>query len=281
MGWTLACAGGALLLNAPLAALTPVTVKQEDGRTVVVVSGPARVQHQGGREGRHVITVSPAKARDEAAASESLVEPRSLRDTRGRSATSRQTFVTAEGTRVYINSEASQDLASRLEAKPRRSATLEAALVKAAALDDRRAIDHLLDSGLSPNAAVQGDGSPLIAAAREGHLELVKHLLSRGAGINQGVDGDGNPLVVAAAAGHMDVVRYLLDRGADIEAIVPSDENALMQAAYWGREDVVRLLIARGANVNSRDGSRTPLSMTRLGGHDRIETMLLQAGARQ
>jgi hypothetical protein len=160
------------------------------------------------------------------------------------------------------------------------SPALEEALLEAAGGGDLDTLARMLDMGLSPDTAVDGDGTPLIVAARTGQTEAVTMLLGRGADIDRPVEGDGNPIVAAAAAGRLDMVRLLVARGADIEAMTVSDENALMQASYRGREDIVRYLIAEGADVNSRSGSRTPLSMAQRGGHARIEALLRQAGAR-
>ena len=110
---------------------------------------------------------------------------------------------------------------------------------------------------------------------------MIDNLLAKGADIDRVVEGDGTPLIAAAAAGHLDIVEHLLDRGANIEASVWTDENALMQASYHGHEAVVRLLIARGANVNSRVGPRTPLIMAQRGRHPNITELLRRAGATQ
>jgi len=102
------------------------------------------------------------------------------------------------------------------------------------------------------NCAIEGDGTPLIAAAREGRLDAVRLLLDRGADPNMAVPGDGNALIMAAREGHADIVALLLDRGASIDQIVPGDENALICASGNGHLDVVKLLVARGADVNVR-----------------------------
>ena len=129
------------------------------------------------------------------------------------------------------------------------------------------------------NAAIAGDGSPLIGAAREGRLGAVRWLLERGADPDLAVEGDGNALIMAAAEGHLDVVTLLLDRGANIEQVVPRDENALIQASGNGRLAVVKLLVSRGANVNARAWAdtdrdagewRTPLGMARRGRHTAV-----------
>jgi beta-lactamase regulating signal transducer with metallopeptidase domain len=114
------------------------------------------------------------------------------------------------------------------------------------------AVRLLLDRGADPNLAVEGDGNPLIAAAGAGRLEAVRLLLDRGADADRGVIGDGNALIQAARSDHMDVVTLLLDRGAKVNQMVPQDENAVTQASEQGLLSMVKLLVARGADVNSR-----------------------------
>ena len=117
-------------------------------------------------------------------------------------------------------------------------------------------------------------------------------MLDRGANPNLAVEGDGNPLIMAAREGHRDVVVLLLDRGAHVDQVVPSDETALIQASGSGQVEVVKLLLARGADVNLRvrvedsldrpDGEwRTPLGMARRGNHRAVVALLLAAGARE
>ena len=125
-------------------------------------------------------------------------------------------------------------------------------LIAAAGAGQVEAIELLLQSGADPNRGVRGDGSPLIAAAHGGYLDAVRLLLERGAEIDLGIQGDGNALIMAAGAGHVDVIAYLLERGASIEKVVPGDENALIHASETGQPESVRLLISRGANVNAR-----------------------------
>ena len=125
-------------------------------------------------------------------------------------------------------------------------------LIAASGAGNVPAMELLIGAGADVNRGVDGDGSPLIAAARKGHPDAVRLLLGRGAAIDLGVPGDGNALIMAAGAGHADVVGLLLDQGAGIETVVPGDENALIHACEAGQREVVRLLIQRGANVNAR-----------------------------
>jgi ankyrin repeat protein len=142
---------------------------------------------------------------------------------------------------------------------------------------------------------VEGDGTPLIVAARKGDLETVRLLVARGADVNVAARGDGNPLIMAAMAGHLPVVRYLVEQGAQVEAMVEGDENPLINAAGHGHLEVVRFLVERGANVNAgvwvnntvQVGQtyqtvpeyRSPLSMATKGGHRAVIDFLRAKGA--
>jgi beta-lactamase regulating signal transducer with metallopeptidase domain len=64
---------------------------------------------------------------------------------------------------------------------PERPSPLDVALFEAAADGDIGSITQLLDAGADVNAAIDGDGSPLIGAAGEGRLDAVRLLLDRGA----------------------------------------------------------------------------------------------------
>jgi bla regulator protein blaR1 len=187
-----------------------------------------------------------------------------------------------------VSSEATQE--TRAARGPRRTpaSALNTALYEAASEGDDEGIAQLLAAGADVNAAISGDGSPLIGAAREGRLSTVRLLLERGASVDMGVPGDGNPLIMAAGEGHLAVVTLLLDRGASVDMAVPGDENALIQASGNGHLDVVKLLVSRGANVNARiwadtnrvDGEwRTPLGMARRGRHTAVVEFLRSAGA--
>jgi beta-lactamase regulating signal transducer with metallopeptidase domain len=191
-------------------------------------------------------------------------------------------------TRDAVVRTASAQSQSAAASRPVRSNALAVALFEAASDGDMDSITKLLDAGANVDAAIGGDGSPLIGAAREGRLDAVRLLLDRGADVDMGVSGDGNALLMAAREGHVDVVTMLLDRGASIDHTVPGDENALIQASGNGRLDVVKLLVSRGANVNARvwaprtrdDGEwRTPLSMARRNRHAPVVEFLRSVGA--
>ncbi len=195
----------------------------------------------------------------------------------------------AETSPAAVNQIASAQIKNE---RARRPSQLDEALYEAAENGDGAEIERLLAAGANVNCAIEGDGSPLIGAARAGKLEAVQLLLERGADPNMPVRGDGNPLIMAAREGHTDIVALLLDRGAKVDQMVPDDENALIQASGEGHLEVVKLLVARGADVNARvwvepaserpNGEwRSPLTMARKGRHDAVVAYLQSVGARE
>jgi ankyrin repeat protein len=78
---------------------------------------------------------------------------------------------------------------------------------------------------LNELVAAQGGLTPLLLAAREGHVESVQTLLTAGAAVNQVSAGDNtSPLLIATINGHFDLARLLLDEGGDPNAA--SENNA-------------------------------------------------------
>ena len=77
----------------------------------------------------------------------------------------------------------------------------------------------------------QGGLTPLLFAARDGHVASVKMLLSDGANVNQLSDGDHtSPLLIATINGHFDLAAMLLDRGADPRLASENNATALYAA---------------------------------------------------
>jgi beta-lactamase regulating signal transducer with metallopeptidase domain/ankyrin repeat protein len=138
------------------------------------------------------------------------------------------------------------------------------ALIAAAREGCLSTVSLLLSNGADPNRGVRGDGTPLTAAAAEGQLSIVNELIAKGADVNAGLSGDGNPLIVAARNGEMSIVRSLLQHGANVNGYVIGDESPLIAAIEACEDGIARLLVERGANVNLsfrvRGEIRSPLS---------------------
>ena len=126
--------------------------------------------------------------------------------------------------------------------------------------------------------------TPLIFAARGGHLDAVAALLDAGADVDDTLSDGQSVLVVAVANANWDVAQQLLDRGADPD-LAGAGWSALHQAVRTRRMnvgfgapgpipsgstdsiDVIRKLLARGVDVNARmtrngmwDGQRNRLN---------------------
>jgi uncharacterized protein len=131
---------------------------------------------------------------------------------------------------------------------------------------------------------IPGGKTPLLYAAREGHLDIVQLLLSSGAQLEKS-DTDGvNPLLMAVLNGQLSTARFLIDRGANVNVMdwygetplwaavdirnldipAPHQGNGVdRQAAF----DLIQTILARGANPDARTRESPPQRrwITRIG----------------
>ena len=171
----------------------------------------------------------------------------------------------------------------------RKSRALDRELYEAANSGDFDGVKELVEAGANPSATIDGDGSPLIGAARSRRADIARFLLEQGADPNGIVEGDGSPLIAAAQSGALEIAQALIGRGADVNLAVVGDENPLMNAAEGGHLGLVQLLVARGAEIHTRihteryDGAaetRTALSQARKNRHINVVKYLESLGAR-
>lgn len=186
-----------------------------------------------------------------------------------------------------------EESSQRRAAGDRKSRALDTELYEAANEGDDAGVRELVEAGANANAVIDGDGSPLIGAARSGRILITQYLLDNGADPNQPVPGDGSPLIVASAFGRLDQVALLISRGADVNLAVDGDENPLMNAAEGGHIEVVKFLIDKGANIHTRiraerwngrqsdEEWRTALSQARKNRHMQVVSYLESLGARE
>jgi ankyrin repeat protein len=79
-------------------------------------------------------------------------------------------------------------------------------------------------------------------------------------GIREPIPGAKTPLLYAAREGHVEVARLLLDAGANIEQADADGVTPLLAAVINEHAELAALLIDRGANVNASDWyGQTPL----------------------
>ncbi|UPK94871.1 hypothetical protein LCI18_005806 [Fusarium solani-melongenae] len=113
--------------------------------------------------------------------------------------------------------------------------------------------DSLIRRGTPVNPEKHGRpyGSPLVAAAVEGHAHMIEFLLERGAHVDL-VLQDGRYGSALAAAKDANIVRLLIDKRADVNMVLKAGDygSALVSAAYHGPKDIVEFLIDKGAIIN-------------------------------
>ncbi|CAH0017361.1 unnamed protein product [Clonostachys rhizophaga] len=161
------------------------------------------------------------------------------------------------------------------------------------------------------NAKDDRGRTPLMRAARHGHLAIVKLLLDSGADVNVQGGPNDNALMCALQGNHREVVDVLLNRNANIHAgYWPANsalatatnygssallarlldmgtgdlnlDRALYLAAERGNLEMVQLLLARGAGLE-HDGAgpgATPLMVASLHNHEAIVKVLINKGAK-
>jgi ankyrin repeat protein len=120
--------------------------------------------------------------------------------------------------------------------------------------------------------AAQGGLTPLLFAARQGHIEAATALLDAGADINEPSKGDHTtPLLMAIINGHFDLAKVLIDRGADVKIASENGVTPLYATlnvqwapkalypqprAYTQQKlsylDLMKIIIDKGADVNAR-----------------------------
>ncbi len=161
-----------------------------------------------------------------------------------------------------------------------RSGAVAEALVEAAGRGDLADVKLLLDAGVDPDVAIDGDGTALIMAAKRGRMDIARTLLDAGADPDVFSPGDGTALIMAARHGHGDVVSLLLDQGADVNTPGYGDGNPLIAASGARELAIARTLVDAGADVNGYvKGDETPLINAAQSGDLAMVRFLVEQGA--
>jgi ankyrin repeat protein len=185
-------------------------------------------------------------------------------------------------------------------------------LIWAAAQNQPAMIRFLISKGANPNSRAtvrdwqrrvtaegrpkdmnRGGFTPLLYAARDGHMDSARELLKGGADIDLPDPDATTPLVLALINGQWDTAKLLIDSGADVNAwdfwgqsplYMAVDMNILPAGARIELPtmdattglDVIKLLLAKGANPNMQLKLRPPY---RQAVNDRLADTTLVAGA--
>lgn len=147
-----------------------------------------------------------------------------------------------------------------------------------------------LDSGLDPNATLEGDGtSVLMKASNSADVEMVKMLLSRGADINYTNKYGWTALLKALdnRKNWITITPVLIKSGADVNAKLKSNGYTPLRKAVGkistNRDaaiEIIKLLVSKGADANVRAKSgKTTLEYARSRGYQEVIKLLTTKGA--
>lgn len=173
------------------------------------------------------------------------------------------------------NEDGGETRISQLNAKDDRGRT---PLMRAARHGHLAIVKLLLDSGADVNVQGGPNVNALLCALQGNHREVVDVLLNRNANIHAGYWPANSALATATNYGSPTLLARLLDMGTDDLNL----DRALYLAAERGNLEMVQLLLARGAGLE-HDGAgpgATPLMVASLHNHEAIVKVLIQKGAK-
>ncbi len=113
-----------------------------------------------------------------------------------------------------------------------------------------RALEFLLDAGLSVNHTNYQYETPLHVAARIGDLRSIQALLSAGADLRMSNAHKQTPLMLAAAKGAHEIIEVLLNAGASLGALDSMGDNVLFYALRGRKKSILNRFIEAGAWVH-------------------------------
>jgi len=114
------------------------------------------------------------------------------------------------------------------------------------------------DQGIMWN---RGGYSPLLFAARQGHIDSAKFLLAAGANVNDKAPTGASALVVSSHSGHGSFATWLLNEGSNPN-LMDAGYSALHAAILRGDRPLVEELLKHGADPNARLETGTPIRRT-------------------
>ena len=134
----------------------------------------------------------------------------------------------------------------------------------ASSLGNIQIVELLLSASRLPaDQQVSDDSSsPLMLAAKAGHVNVVQLLLTRGSAINHRNSSQSSALNLAATAGKVEVVKILVDHHANVDNRTNFQSTPLIQATQrtlFGDNElkICELLLKNGADINAVDRNKT------------------------
>uniref|UniRef100_A0A670ZND9 Ankyrin repeat domain 17 n=1 Tax=Pseudonaja textilis TaxID=8673 RepID=A0A670ZND9_PSETE len=134
-----------------------------------------------------------------------------------------------------------------------------------------------ITSGANVHATTATGDTALTYACENGHTDVADVLLQADADLEHESEGGRTPLMKAARAGHVCTVQFLISKGANVNRTTANNDHTVLSlACAGGHLAVVELLLAHGADPTHRlkDGS-TMLIEAAKGGHTSVVCYLL------
>jgi hypothetical protein len=154
--------------------------------------------------------------------------------------------------------------------------------------DDMAHAGHLYEMRKADDERRAGE-QKLMAAVTAGDTDEVRRLIVAGAEVDErfpivnGFNDAHTPLLVAARDGHVEAVRLLLEAGADVNAVEPTfGAVPLHKAVYNGHADSTRLIAERPdvhLDFQGATNGYTPLHDALWHGYAECAQVLVEAGA--
>lgn len=137
----------------------------------------------------------------------------------------------------------------------------------------------LLEYGANPNAKTEKGDTPLVCAARNGHIECLEWLLELGVDVNGRGHRGWTALHWAALNGRYEIAATLVAYGGDLDAVTKEGSSCIYLGCLSGHASLVEDLIKYGANIHTVDKrGDTPLHAAARQNGSSVKT-LLKAGA--
>ncbi len=152
-------------------------------------------------------------------------------------------------------------------------------LCRASYLGQEILLEYLLSKGCSAKTVDFSGATPLVDAARLGHMDCVKKLVECHADIDHR-DNDGcSVLQIAASRNQIEVVNFLAKEcDADVENVDNSGCNVLHDVATRGMYAMLAGVIPHCYNLDLQDSAgHTPLHLAVFGGHAECVRLLILA----
>jgi ankyrin repeat protein len=151
---------------------------------------------------------------------------------------------------------------------------LVAPIIIASAYGNALIVDELLKCpGIDVNMKIRGGDTAIHNAAREGWLKVVKMLINAGARFDESDDLGDTPLLLAAKNGHVDVAQHLMKRFADVNHKNHDGYDVWYYAIDNESNALLKALVARKQNVEEL--KRNPLCIAAsVGKCDKIKLLL-------